>query len=348
MKKVNLLVASSLLASLLNSSNILTAQGQSYSSALLTDSSSVAADSAESSAKSTSAASSAPAGSAAAASSAPASSDSVSTPASAPDSSTTSSAPASSSSSSSSSCASCESAVSGAAGSTSAGAGSTVGAMTGAGSASVSGAPGQEPLKLSPAAMCPSPSFPFSFGPDGKAALNALPGSMNKAAASTFLRLLKEHLLTPSGLLSLAMNRAPGTTPSDFLMRSGKFDGLLMILSFIGSKVELSDSQIEQLQKIRNKLLDKSAPINADLTVLERKFRDQLIAPELDDKTMRSLRRQIGRDKEKLDALMTEHMIATSHVFTAEQRQKVRDLFMRMQAGPMGIKRPQEKKTTGD
>jgi len=300
-KKVNLIVSTSLFASLLSCCNILTAQAQSYSSALLPDSSLAANES------SNSPASSATSGS----------TPSGSTPT---KSTATESAPASAQSSS-------ESSPSGASGSAVNGDGAT---------------------KLSPAAMSPSPSFPFSFGPDGKATLNALPGPMNKAAASAFVRLLKEHLLTPSGLLSLAMNRSPGSTPSDLLMKSGKFDGLLMILSFIGSKVELSDSQIEQLQKIRNKLLDKSAPINADLTVLERKFRDQLIAPELDDKAMRSLRRQIGRDKDKLDALMTEHMIATSHVFTTEQRQKVRDLFMRMQAGPMGIKRPQEKKTTGD
>ncbi|MDQ5966903.1 MAG: Periplasmic heavy metal sensor [Cyanobacteriota bacterium erpe_2018_sw_39hr_WHONDRS-SW48-000098_B_bin.30] len=300
MKKVNFIVSTALFANLLNCCNILTAQAQSYSSALLPDSSLAANESLNS-----------PAGSAASGSTPANSTATESAPASAP-----ASAPSST-----------DSSPSGASGSAVNGDGAT---------------------KLSPAAMSPSPSFPFSFGPDGKATLNALPGPMNKAAASTFVRLLKEHLLTPSGLLSLAMNRSPGSTPSDFLMKSGKFDGLLMILSFIGSKVELSDSQIEQLQKIRNKLLDKSAPINADLTVLERKFRDQLIAPELDDKAMRSLRRQIGRDKDKLDALMTEHMIATSHVFTTEQRQKVRDLFMRMQAGPMGIKRPQEKKTTGD
>lgn len=322
MKKVNLIVSTSLLASLLNSCSILTAQAQSYSSALLPDSSLAASESSNSPA---SAAASSPSASSPAASGTAASGTAAS--GSAPANSTNAgSAPASSPSTS-------DSAPSGEAG----------GAANGDGAVSGDGA-----AKLSPAAMCPSPSFPFSFGPDGKATLNALPGSMNKASASAFVRLLKEHLLTPSGLLSLAMNRAPGASPSDFLMRSGKFDGLLMILSFIGSKVELSDSQIEQLQKIRNKLLDKSAPINANLTVLERKFRDQLIAPELDDKAMRSLRRQIGRDKEKLDALMTEHMIATSHVFTTEQRQKVRELFMRMQAGPMGIKRPQEKKTTGD
>ena len=231
MKKVNFIVSTALFANLLNCCNILTAQAQSYSSALLPDSSLAANESLNS-----------PAGSAASGSTPANSTATESAPASAP-----ASAPSST-----------DSSPSGASGSAVNGDGAT---------------------KLSPAAMSPSPSFPFSFGPDGKATLNALPGPMNKAAASTFVRLLKEHLLTPSGLLSLAMNRSPGSTPSDFLMKSGKFDGLLMILSFIGSKVELSDSQIEQLQKIRNKLLDKSAPINADLTVLERKFRDRLIAP---------------------------------------------------------------------
>lgn len=344
MKKVNLIVSTSLLASLLNCCSMLTAQAQSYSSVLFPDSSLAANKSLNSSAGSVTSSATADGPTAASAgSNAAADGSTAATVGASADGSTAASA-----------CGSTAAAVGASAkGSTaseaapSASAASSQNAVADT-SGSAGTIAGDAAVKLSPAAMCPSASFPLSFGPDGKATLNALPGPINRAAASTFLRLLKEHLLTPSGLLSLAMNRAPGTTPSDFLMRSGKFDGLLMILSFIGSKVELSDSQIEQLQKIRNKLLDKSAPINADLTILERKFREQLIAPELDDKAMRSLRRQIGRNKDKLDALMTEHMIATSHVFTAEQRQRVRDMFMRMQAGPMGIKRPQEKKTTGD
>ena len=315
MKKLNLIVASSLAASLLNNGLVLPFLAQSFSSALLTD----AADGAGVKGGGGSH------DNAQAGDVLPGTTDSSAVSGSASGSGTTSGS-----------------------GTASGSGGSVSGSGGAAGSGSESGTSTGAVEKSSPAAMCPSPSFPFSFGPDGKATLNSLPPTLNKAAVSTFARLLKEHLLTPSGLLSIAMNRAPGAMPSDFLLKSGKFDGLLLIIAFVGSKVELSDSQIEQLQKVRNTLLDKSAPINADLTVLERKFRDQLIAPQLDDKAMRSLRRQISRDKDKLDALMTEHMIATSHVFTAEQRQKVRDVFMRMQAGPMGIKRPQEKKTTGD
>ncbi|MBK9201396.1 MAG: hypothetical protein IPL73_02915 [Candidatus Obscuribacter sp.] len=134
----------------MNCCNILTAQAQSYSSALLPDSSLAANESSNS-----------PASSATSGSTPTNSTATESAPA---------SAPASAQSSS-------ESSPSGASG---------------------SAVNGDCATKLSPAAMCPSPSFPFSFGPDGKATLNALPGPMNKAAASAFVRLLKEHLLTPS------------------------------------------------------------------------------------------------------------------------------------------------------
>jgi Spy/CpxP family protein refolding chaperone len=106
--------------------------------------------------------------------------------------------------------------------------------------------------------------------------------------------------------------------------------------SLSSSGVELNDDQVERLTAARGQLMAQVIPAKDRLLLLVPDMKDVLSAQSLDDDKIRAVFAKIKVEIDSLYAQAVDHMITAAHVFTPEQRHKLRIAVDRMELGPLG------------
>ena len=106
------------------------------------------------------------------------------------------------------------------------------------------------------------------------------------------------------------------------------------------SGVTLSDEQVEQITSLRGDLMKNLMPKKDHVISLAGDLKDTLAAPTINDDQARRLFADIKTDIDAAYAKFVDHVIAVSHVFTADQRQKLKVAVDRWSLGPLGRPAP--------
>ncbi len=106
------------------------------------------------------------------------------------------------------------------------------------------------------------------------------------------------------------------------------------------SGVTLSDEQVEQMISLRSDLMKNLMPKKDHMITLAGDLKETLTAPAVNDDQARRIFADMKTDLDAAYAKFVEHVIAVSHVFTADQRQKLKVAVDRWSLGPLGRTAP--------
>jgi hypothetical protein len=104
-------------------------------------------------------------------------------------------------------------------------------------------------------------------------------------------------------------------------------------------ELDLSDDQVEKLAGLKATAMDKAGLVIIQMHSLEREFRTALVQSELNTDQLTKLQGQLSVQKQTLDAIFCNCLIASSQVLTSDQRRVVKQEIGRAELGPMVLKR---------
>lgn len=110
------------------------------------------------------------------------------------------------------------------------------------------------------------------------------------------------------------------------------------------SGVNLTDDQVEQMTTIREKFFSSLSPRKEHACSLGTDLKEALTAQKMDDEQVRKVFAEIKTEIDDAYGKMVETVIAVAHVFTPEQRQKLKIAVDRASLGPLGTTPPTDTK----
>ena len=110
-------------------------------------------------------------------------------------------------------------------------------------------------------------------------------------------------------------------------------------------ELDLSDDQVERLAGLKATTSDKAGLVIVQLHSLEHEFRAALVQSELNTDRLTKLQGQLSAQKQKLDTIFSDSLIASAQVLTPSQRNMIKQKLSRAELGPMVPKKtvPAEK-----
>lgn len=111
------------------------------------------------------------------------------------------------------------------------------------------------------------------------------------------------------------------------------------------SGVNLTDDQVEQMTTIRQNFFSSLSPRKDHACSLGTDLKEALTAQKMDDDQVRKIFAEIKTEIDDAYGKMVETVIAVAHVFTPEQRQKLKIAVDRASLGPLGTTPPTDSKT---
>jgi hypothetical protein len=105
-------------------------------------------------------------------------------------------------------------------------------------------------------------------------------------------------------------------------------------LSFSG--VELTDAQVERLTALRQDVIRSMISPVSHLVALVIDAKEALTSTDLNDEKVHSIFAQIKTEIDSSYSKCTDHILAVAHVFTSDQRQKMRIAIDRVGLGSLG------------
>jgi Spy/CpxP family protein refolding chaperone len=110
------------------------------------------------------------------------------------------------------------------------------------------------------------------------------------------------------------------------------------------SGVTLSDDQVEQMTTLRQTFCSSLTPKKDHVMSLATELKDTLSASKIDDEQARKIFAEIKTEVDDAYSKMVDHVIAVAHLFTPDQRQKLKIAVDRAALGPLGRTNPAETK----
>jgi len=104
-------------------------------------------------------------------------------------------------------------------------------------------------------------------------------------------------------------------------------------------ELDLSDEQVEKLAAIKASAADKAGPVMIKLHSLERDYRNALVQPEINSEQVNKIQGQIASQKQALDGIFGDSILASAQVLSVEQRKQLKLKMNRMELGPVAFTR---------
>ena len=104
----------------------------------------------------------------------------------------------------------------------------------------------------------------------------------------------------------------------------------------LASDITLSDAQMEEFHKSRAQLMEQIIPLKAQLKVSRMKLKDLMLAKDLDQATVQKIMADMNRQRDEMSNAFVDHLLKIRNIFTAEQREKIRNAMYRKEMGPLG------------
>jgi Spy/CpxP family protein refolding chaperone len=111
----------------------------------------------------------------------------------------------------------------------------------------------------------------------------------------------------------------------------------LMVLPL--GELDLSDDQTEKLAALKADAMDKAGPAMLKVHALERQFRSALVQPEISRDQLARVQGQLAAQKQALDAIFSDNLVASAQVLTPEQRQVLRQKMNHDELGPFTFRK---------
>lgn len=156
-------------------------------------------------------------------------------------------------------------------------------------------------------------------------AMNTLPALAQSATQAT----------TAAGATT-KRNLPPEIAEAPHWHREGMEAGQHIMRALSSSGVELTDDQVEKMTAANRNFMTQVIPAKDRLILLAPEFKDLFSAPDLDDSKIRDAFKKVKVEIDSLYAQAVEQAITVAHIFTPDQRHKLRITVDRVELGPLG------------
>lgn len=161
--------------------------------------------------------------------------------------------------------------------------------------------------------------------------------------AATQLAMAGGEVVTYSGSPMIAAPGAMGPMGSSFSRpshgrhRGGKDECSPSALCCpLMGDITLSDAQMEEFHKTRAQLMEQIIPLKAQLKVSRMKLKDLMLAKDVDQAAVQKIMADMNRQRDEMSNAFIDHLLRIRNIFTAEQREKIRNAMYRKEMGPLG------------
>ena len=165
---------------------------------------------------------------------------------------------------------------------------------------------------------------------------------------TTTAALAQDLAQTGTGAWALARPQLPptvfdraGESKSSTLMEEDQlawWPGHHLAKALSASGLELTDAQVERLTVLRQDFIKSMISPVGHMVALVVDMKEALTSSDLNDDRMRSLFAQMKTEIDSSYAKTTDHMLAVAHVFTPDQRQKMKIAIDRAALGALGMR----------